>query len=266
MKHILCLTILVLTLACVDAQAQGPSKTCPTCGLSMAKCQYHGKHPKPEGNKPAASKPNKPATKPSASQKQTAGNKINGHEWVDLGLSVNWAACNVGANKPEEYGGLYAWGENNTKSNYSWSNCFDCQDDNGDSWKVYKYGSKTKIAPSSGHDTARQNWGGTWRMPTEAECQELVNECEWQWTSKGGHNGYVVTGPNGNSIFLPAAGFRDGSTTIKAGEIGCYWSSKLDVSDSSYSNVSRYLIFWDATKDVSLQFRYFGQSIRPVTD
>ena len=188
---------------------------------------------------------------------------INGHEWIDLGLSVKWATCNVGASSAGDYGGYYAWGETETKSSYAWDNCFDCLDSTGDSWGIYKIGGKTSISPTSGHDTARENWGGTWRMPTEAECEELCIKCKWTWTSQGGHKGYKVTGPNGNSIFLPAAGWRFGTDTYGVGEYGDYWSSTLS---SSNSLGARYLSFVSSTHDTNRDYRRFGQSVRPVTE
>ena len=256
MKRIFAFTLL-FQLMLLTAQAQGPSKKCPTCGVPMGKCKYHGKHPKPAENKPTANKPNKPSA-----PKSTSGN-INGHDWVDLGLSVKWATCNVGASKPEDYGGYYAWGETSTKSEYTWGNCFDCFDDSGESWSVYKIGGKTKLEPYSGHDTARENWGGTWRMPTIKELEELNSKCTWKWTTKGGHNGYVVTGPNGNMIFLPAAGFRSDSSSINVGGNGFFWSSTLS---SSNSKDAQYLYFNSSGHGTDDNSRRVGQSVRPVTD
>ena len=263
MKRIFAFTLL-FQLMLLTAQAQKvEAKKCATCGKPIATCQYKGRHPKPAENKPAANKPtaNKP-NKPSA-PKPTSGN-INGHDWVDLGLSVKWATCNVGASKPEDYGGYYAWGETSTKSEYTWGNCFDCFDDSGDSWSVYKIGGKTKLEPNSGHDTAREKWGGTWRMPTEKELKELNDKCTWKWTTKGGHNGYVVTGPNGNVIFLPAAGFlADEICYLGTGEDGFYWSSMLD---SSYSDCACVLNCDSTNHNMSNSFRRYGESVRPVTD
>ena len=122
---------------------------------------------------------------------------INGHEWVDLGLSVKWATCNVGASKPSDYGNYYAWGETKTKPTYTEEN----SKTYGKSSYNYDIGGKSSV------DAARANWGGTWRLPTMAECQELVDKCTWTPTTQGGSNGCRVSGPNGNSIFLPAAGF-----------------------------------------------------------
>ncbi|MCD8303544.1 MAG: hypothetical protein LUC86_01770, partial [Prevotellaceae bacterium] len=125
---------------------------------------------------------------------------INGHEYVDLGLSVKWATCNVGGSYPSVYGDYYAWGETSTKSSYDEDNC-----------KTYNV-SMGSIAGNSSYDAARANWGGTWRLPTADEIDELIDKCDWEWTTRGGHAGYKVTGPNGNSIFLPAAGWRYGTS------------------------------------------------------
>ena len=188
----------------------------------------------------------------------------NGHEWVDLGLSVKWATKNVGATSPGDYGDYYAWGETSAKSNYDWISCFDCLDGTGDSWRTYKLDGRTEITPTSGHDTARENWGGTWRMPTDVELEELCKKCKWTWTYKGAHKGYTVTGPNGNSIFLPAAGYRNaGGGTYFEGSYGIYRSSTLS---SSFSQNARYLYFNSAIHDVFSSSRSNGQSVRPVTD
>ena len=198
------------------------------------------------------------------SKEQSISGTINGHDYVDLGLSVKWATKNVGASSPSDYGGYYAWGETETKSRYDWDNCFDCLDGNWDGrWGTYKIGGKTSISPTSGHDTARENWGGTWRMPTEAEFKELCEKCDWTWTSQGGHNGYMVTGPNGKSIFLPAAGWRYGTDSYGEGELGDFWSSSLS---SSYSYDARILYFDSSNHYTGNYDRSYGQSVRPVTD
>ena len=191
---------------------------------------------------------------------------INGHEWVDLGLSVKWATMNVGASSPSGYGGRYAWGETSTKACYEWNNCFDCLDDTGqneESWEIYKKGGKTEISPSSGHDTARENWGGTWRMPTAAEVEELRGECQWKWTSKNGHNGYLVTGPNGNSLFLPAAGYRKGTHNLWEEQSGLYWSNAHDLE---YGSLACTLEFSSIRHETSANSRKEGLSVCPVTD
>ncbi len=177
-----------------------------------------------------------------------ADGEVNGHEYVDLGLSVNWATCNVGASSPSDYGNYYAWGETKTKSDYS-----------EDTYEYYN-GEYIDIGSNiSGtiYDAARSNWGGNWRMPTKAELDELRNDCAWSWTSVNGIEGYKVTGPNGNSIFLPAAGYRIDE------EIGYYWSATLykDISDDAY-----FLYFFDGDYDWNYCNRYVGLPVRPVTE
>ena len=181
------------------------------------------------------------------------GGSILDSRIVDLGLSVKWASCNVGATAPEEYGGYYAWGETEEKSDYSFS--------------TYKYYSGTygtvdnKTTLEASDDVASVKWGGSWRMPTKAEQDELRNSCTWKWTTLNGVNGYRVTGPNGNSIFLPAAGYRHGTKVSRRGSLGYYWSSS---SYSSYSDYAYYLYFDGGDYDWNSIFRYCGHTVRPV--
>ena len=202
-----------------------------------------------------------------ANSQKTSGNnnvasrKINGHEYVDLGLSVKWAACNVGATSPEEYGNYYAWGETTTKAKYNESNC-------------PNYGLSISQLQSQGyidsegnltaqHDAATANWGGSWRMPTKSEMQELIDKCIWTWTTQNGVNGYKVKGPNGNSIFLPAAGYRIGSSLFDAGSKSSCWSSSPNESDSDRAY---YLYFYSSYHDMYYYNRDNGQSVRPVIE
>ena len=178
---------------------------------------------------------------------------INGHEWVDLGLpsGLKWATCNVGASSPEEYGNYYAWGETETKAEYTEENSLTDGKQMSD------------ISGNAQYDVATTNWGGSWRMPTREQMEELVEHCEWEWTQVNGVNGYKFTGPNGNSIFLPAAGYRNGSSLKYAGEIGYYWSSTPDESDS-YG--AYFLTFRSGYQDVSWFIRDLGLSVRPVIE
>ena len=192
----------------------------------------------------------------------------NGHEYVDLGLpsGTKWATCNVGANKPEEYGGYYAWGETEEKENYSWETYKWC---NGSENTMTKYcidsdygtvDNKTVLDLED--DVAHVKWGGSWRMPTKAELEELRTKCTWQWTTLNGINGYKVTGPNGNSIFFPDAGYRDGSNVYDSDDCGFYWSGSLG---SNYSDSACYLGFGDDSYGwYAEEGRYFGQPFRPV--
>ncbi len=179
---------------------------------------------------------------------------INGHEYVDLGLpsGLKWATCNVGAFIPEEYGAYFAWGETGTKSDYTEHNSI-------------TYGkTMSDISGNAKYDVATANWGGTWRMPTSTEIDELINNCIWAWTHLNGVNGYKVIGKTGNYIFLPAAGHRDWSSLDSVGSGGWYWSSEPDES-YPLSN-AHYLGFYSAGYFSSIIYRYRGNSVRPVTE
>ena len=190
----------------------------------------------------------------------------NGYVYVDLGLSVKWATMNVGASKPEGYGGYYAWGETTTKSTYDWSTYKYC---NGiyDSLTKYNrsssYGTvdnKTQLELSD--DAARANWGGPWRMPTDAEWTELREQCTWTWTTQNGVNGYKVTSKsNGNSIFLPAAGCRYDSSLNYEASYGYYWSSSLYTDNPHHA---WYVYFNSSRLSRYNGTRNYGRSVRPV--
>lgn len=177
----------------------------------------------------------------------------DGHEYVDLGLpsGVKWAACNIGADRPEEYGDYFAWAETKTKKTYTKSNSKSNDKDRDD------------ISGSSRYDAARVNWGGSWRMPTDEEMQELIGKCTWTWTTQNGVNGYKVKGPNGNSIFLPATGYRFGLSLDYAGSSGNYWSSTPgvffahDAYNLHFNSDKHYMDDWQ---------RSFGLSVRPVLE
>lgn len=140
---------------------------------------------------------------------------------IDLGLpsGTKWACCNVGASKPEEYGGYYAWGEVESKSKYDWST-YPYADGHGEYQEIENdYGS---IAGTK-YDVAYTKWGDTWKMPSIEHINELVFECTRTWETINGVNGILVKGPNGNTFFLPAAGSRPSSNNV--GNNGFYWSS-----------------------------------------
>ena len=180
-------------------------------------------------------------------------NTINGHEYVDLGLAsgLKWATCNVGASLPEKCGDYYAWAEVETKSTYSGENCV-------------TYGKNmSDISGNTTYDVARKKWGSSWRLPTRAEFQELLDKCKWEWTTQGGKEGYKVIGPNGNSIFLPAAGCRLGSDVGDRGYYGHCWSGSLN---SDYSYMAYYLDFGDGDFGWDFYYRYLGLSVRPVSE
>lgn len=193
-----------------------------------------------------------------------AQTKHNGHEYVDLGLSVKWATCNVGASTPEEYGGYYAWGETEEKNIYDrlryklstigyYNMTKYCTDS--------EYGTvDNKKTLSATDDVASVKWGGNWRMPTRAEQRELLTKCKWIRTFKDGVTGYKVIGPNGNSIFLPHAGFKNENGLNRANSLGFYWSSSLSESDT---REAYYLSLWQGG-DEDWYERYRGQSVRAV--
>ena len=197
--------------------------------------------------------------------------KENGHTWVNLGLpsGIKWASCNVGAEKPEDYGNYYAWGEILPKEDYSLATY---KYANGAYDKLTKYcnnasygdngftDNKTTLEPED--DAAHMNWGGSWRMPTDAEWNELYANCIWTWTTQNGVNGYQVTSKtNSNSIFLPAAGYRLGTRLRRVGVYGYYWSSSLYEGDPYYA---WYLLFYSDYVDRDDYYRSSGQSVRPV--
>ena len=196
----------------------------------------------------------------------TCSVKVDKVKAVDLGLpsGLKWAACNLGAEKPEDYGDHYAWGEVETKEEYYWSTYKFGTSESGPFSKYNtqtSYGSvdnKTVLEPED--DAAHVSLGGKWRMPTDAEWKELRTECTWTWTTQNDVNGRLVTGKNGNSIFLPAAGYRDDIHLNDAGSFGDYWSSSL------YQIVAWYVYFNSSDVKRSYNRRYLGFSIRPVTE
>ena len=202
-------------------------------------------------------------------------------EYVDLGLpsGLKWAKCNLGASKPSDYGDYYAWGETAPKAEYNWSNYKWMQAGKSDQKHITKYtyadGRTEGIwYDSSGNfigdnittliaadDAATANLGSPWRMPTMVEIRELIHNCTWTWTTQDGVNGYQVDGPNGNAIFLPAAGHRNGSVLKDAGSVGLYWSSSLDTDHSGYA---QYLEFDSGACQEPDDYRLRGFSVRPV--
>jgi hypothetical protein len=188
---------------------------------------------------------------------QSKSDTITPGEAIDLGLSVKWASCNVGTTSPEGYGGYYAWGETEEKNVYSES-----------IYKYYVSSSRNYIDIGSNisgteYDVAHVKWGGNWRMPTHEEMHELYHECKFEWITYKGVKGGKFTGPNGNSIFLPAAGFRWGTEVYYQGDAGHYWSGSI-YSDVSYD--AWILSICDGHVNPYNDFsRYFGFSVRPVT-
>lgn len=169
---------------------------------------------------------------------------------VDLGLSVKWASCNVGADSPEQHGSYFSWGEINTKSKYTINN----------SLTIGKQLDDIKANPL--YDAAAVNCGSAWRLPTKKEFEELKERCKWQWTTQGGKKGYKITGPNGNSIFLPAAGYRSDVSLYEIKDArGRYWTS---TPDENYNNSSYAMFFSNNEYHTYKQLRSDGFTVRPV--
>ena len=189
------------------------------------------------------------------------------YKFVDLGLPSGtlWADRNVGADSPESYGDYFAWGETTTKSTYNWSTYKWCKGDHSAMTKYCTYSSfgtvDNKIVLDLEDDAAYVNMGADWRMPTNDELNELVNNCTWTWTTQSGTEGYRVTGPNGNSIFLPATGCRYDSSLSSAGSDGWYWSALLNEFNP---NNARILYFNSGSHSTSKGSRHSGHAVRAV--
>lgn len=189
---------------------------------------------------------------------------INGHEFVDLGLPSGtlWATQNMGASTPEEYGDYYAWGELEPKEVYKWTTYSLC-DGSSESLNKYcdnasygKVDNKTVLALDD--DAAHVNWGGLWCMPSKAQAQELKNKCTWVLDKTRAL--YTVTGPNGNSITMPLAGYRQGTGTYLMGECGYYWTTSL----ATNYPIASYTLACDQALFEINSLRNSGRSIRPV--
>jgi Fibrobacter succinogenes major domain (Fib_succ_major). len=208
-------------------------------------------------------------------------NAEQNHEYVDLGLSVKWATCNVGATKPEEYGDYFAWGETEPKTDYRWFYYKWCNCEYGTGiLTLTKYcnnsefgnngftDTKTTLDPED--DVAHVQWGGTWRMPTMADWDELRKNCIWTWYSSdntefNGVAGYKVTsniaGYRDRFIFLPAAGSRENTSPYNAGTLGNYWSSTLYTE----SPIWAWFIVFESSREFAYEnARNYGRSVRPV--
>ena len=170
-------------------------------------------------------------------EEEISGN-IEGHNYVDLGLSVKWATCNIGASKPEEY---------------------------GDSFVEKEKKESTMTAIHKSYLTATSQWGEPWRIPTKEEWNELKYKCTWKWTTVNRVNGYKITAKNGHSIFLPAAGYRNGIVIYNVGSYGFYWSSTVGDGNSGYTYRHIFNSSSKSTNDSYFRY-YYGYSVRPVTE
>ena len=196
----------------------------------------------------------------------------DGVEAVDLGLSVKWANMNVGAKKSTGYGTYYAWGETKEKEVYNWSTYKWC---NGSKDTLIKYcnisscgikDNKEVLDPED--DVAHVKWGGSWKMPSYSQMSELKGKCSSEWTTVNGVEGRKFTGPNGYSIFLPAAGERAYSRHDEQGSYAYYWSTSLRsyYPERAYRlNFNSFFVDFGGTYETyGLGYRFIGYSVRPV--
>ena len=176
---------------------------------------------------------------------------------IDLGLpsGLKWASCNVGATRPEEFGGYYAWGETEEKETYSWSNYIHCDGSRNTCHDIGDCISGTE------YDVAHVKWGGNWRMPTKEEMDELVKNCYMEYITYNGVYGCLFVGPNGNGIFMPTAGCYEDKRPSSQSTTGFYWSASAYNQHEAYTNV-----FMHFLPNVSADHRFYGFSVRPVTE
>ena len=187
---------------------------------------------------------------------------------IDLGLSVKWSCCNVGASKPEDYGDYFAWGETeghkNNKTTFNWSTYKYCEgtEDSMTKYCILEgYGTiDNKWELELNDDAAYVNWGNQWRMPAYDDVVELKTKCTWTATTQSGIYGYEVTGSNDNRIFLPAAGaYVNYALGGGPGTYGYYWTRTLY---TEYSNQA-FAIYIHSGAGAHTH-RYYGFSVRPV--
>ena len=185
----------------------------------------------------------------------------NGYDYVDLGLSVKWATCNIGAKKIEDSGFYFAWGETHSKISYVWDS-YVFYEQATNSLNKY-YGDDLKQLEII-DDAVNVYMDSTWRMPTAKEFQELKDKCTWTKITINGVTGYKITGRNGNAIFLPATGFKGKEPfQLLSPNGGYYWTSTLDI-EHCYKAIAN--VFGPHTSDyyVDKNYRYYGYAIRPV--
>ena len=180
---------------------------------------------------------------------------VTDDQFVDLGLSVKWANCNVGASEPQEYGDYFAWGEVETKESYSSNN-----------YKYYSNGSFVDIGndiSGTKYDAATHNMGSDYRMPTKAEYEELISRCEWKFVTYRKVRGWKVTGPSGKSIFLPASGYMLYDWNENISIDGFYWSS--NITDNNREVYTLFTTMHDYKMYSNHMNRFEGRTIRAVT-
>lgn len=246
---------------------------------------------KPNGKTTQSSRPRttqRSTQRKSSTTRQNTQNKAyscpdNKHpHLIDLGLPsrTKWGCCNVGASKPVDYGGYYAWGEMEEKEEYTEENYHGGPGIDvavNDSWKRHDEKNNSEYrrimaaaeAKKQGKPEPPYNPDEVvvvnWQMPTSDQIKELVDNCKFQWTTINGVNGGKFTGPNGRSIFLPAAGRRIGGDLRYGGEFGNYWSSTPHRSNSTrayYLGLSSSQAYWS---EDPFGWRVIGHTVRPVS-
>lgn len=188
--------------------------------------------------------------------------KTEAAEEIDLGLSVNWRAWNVGASHKHEAGEYFAWGEDKSKIDYNWFFYFDNPYSDTFEWTGCKF--NLDISGMENHDPSTRI--GDWRMPTREEMQELLNKCDWKWITVRDVNGYMVTGPNGNSIFLPVTGIYDGQEITNSDAYGAYWTSTPQADTEGKATAATLYFYGGMLKSLQWANRYAGRAVRPVRD
>ncbi len=245
----LVLALVAFTVTAQDHLVRRPSKPAKTTTVKPSPA-------KPSKNNRSGSQKQKPST----SSSTVSCPDGNHPHLIDLGLpsGTKWSCCNVGANIPESAGGYYAWGETETKSNYSYPTYSHCDGKIGTCHNLGSCISGTK------YDVAHVKWGGNWQMPTKEQCQELLDNCSHKWTSVNGVRGQKFTSKKTNqSVFFPAVREYVGSSISTSASIACfYWSG---TNDTSSSGGAFYFYFYDSGVNVwGDSSRSRGRPVRPV--
>lgn len=200
---------------------------------------------------------------------------FNGHDYVDLGLPSGtlWAVCNLGSETPEGYGQYFAWGETQPKSYYDWETYKHCMSDYN---KLVKYCNDANYGYlgftddltmlKASDDAASYNWGEGWQMPSYSQLQELYQKSDMKWQMQNGVSGMRFTGPNGNTLFLPAAGFIRGDEHQAVTGKGFYWSNELFLGYEGHEDTENPSNAWlfSLLSNMCDEYRSWGFSIRPV--
>lgn len=186
---------------------------------------------------------------PLFSDRPSVSGSLSGHDYVDMGTSVYWAVSNVGANRPEDFGAYYSWGETKEKSLY----------DEDNYTNIY-----LNDISGTKYDVVKTKWGGSWHMPTIWDYIELDNTCESEIVDYNGVNGAMYTAPNGNKLFFPSAGVMDESGKLFPGEEGFYWSSTF-AEKGKWGYTANYWRFgWGSSGTDQDEYCYVGMPVRAV--